>query len=123
MLRSDMLCAFPVVRLHSVQRDLRIPQALPHSMYYQVVDMGGREGNYLETSGSCMIAYAMLKGARLGILRKEYAARGKKTFDGVVGRYLDLNADGIKLGGICSIQRLKIRRLQIGVMGKGILKF
>lgn len=75
-------------------------------MYYQVVDMGGREGNYLETSGSCMIAYAMLKGARLGILRKEYAARGKKTFDGVVGRYLDLNADGIKLGGICLVAGL-----------------
>ena len=37
-------------------------------MYYQVVDCGGKEGNYLETSGSSMIAYAMLKGARLGVL-------------------------------------------------------
>ena len=26
-------------------------------------------------------------------------------------------------GSICSIQGLKIRRIQIGVMGKGILKF
>ena len=34
------------------------------------------------------------------------AARGKKTFDGVVGRYLDLNADGIKLGGICLVAGL-----------------
>ena len=48
-------------------------------MYHQVVDQGGREGNYLETSGSSMIAYAMLKGARLGVLQKEYADKGKRT--------------------------------------------
>ena len=57
-------------------------------LYYQVVDQGGREGNYLETSGSSMIAYAMLKGARLGFLEKEYAAKGEKTFHGIVEKYL-----------------------------------
>lgn len=31
-------------------------------LYWQVVDQGGREGNYRETSGSSMLAYAMLKG-------------------------------------------------------------
>ena len=47
-------------------------------MYWQVVDCGGREGNYLETSGSSMIAYAMMKGARLGVLDKSFSALGKK---------------------------------------------
>lgn len=32
------------------------------------------EGNYLETSGSAMIAYAILKGCRLGILQEENGA-------------------------------------------------
>ena len=57
-------------------------------LFWQVVDQGGREGNYLETSGSCMLAYAMLKGARLGVLPKKYAAQGEKTFRGIVDKYL-----------------------------------
>lgn len=75
-------------------------------MYWQVVDQPGREGNYLETSGSSMLAYAMLKGARLGILPKAYAAQGQKTFDGIVGKYLTFREDGIDLGGICLVAGL-----------------
>ena len=84
-------------------------------MYWQVVDFGGREGNYLETSGSSMIAYAMMKGARLGVLDKKYAEAGKKTFDGICGKYLNISAEGeLNLGGICLVAGLgpenKLRR-------------
>ena len=75
-------------------------------MYYQVVDCGGKEGNYLETSGSSMIAYAMLKGARLGVLEKKYAAQGQKTFDGIVKRYLKFDNGQMELGGICLVAGL-----------------
>jgi len=75
-------------------------------MYWQVVDQAGRDGNYLETSGSSMIAYAMLKAARLGILPKEYAAKGQKTFDGIVKTYLTFHDEGIDLGGICLVAGL-----------------
>ncbi|MBQ7887167.1 MAG: glycoside hydrolase family 88 protein [Clostridia bacterium] len=75
-------------------------------MYHQVVDQGGREGNYLETSGSSMIAYAMLKGARLGVLQKEYADKGKRTFDGIVSTYLQFSGEEIELGGICLVAGL-----------------
>ena len=75
-------------------------------MYYQVPDQGGREGNYLETSGSSMIAYAMLKGARLGILEKEYAAKGQKTFGGIGERYLSFTENTLNLGGICLVAGL-----------------
>ena len=75
-------------------------------MYYQVPDQIGREGNYLETSGSSMLAYAMLKGARLGILDKEYAAKGQKTFNGIADRYLSFTEDTLNLGGICLVAGL-----------------
>lgn len=75
-------------------------------MYYQVVDQTGREGNYLETSGSCMIAYAMLKGARLGILPKSFAERGKKTFDGIVRTQLSTDGEEVNLDGICLVAGL-----------------
>ena len=75
-------------------------------MYYQVVDQGAREGNYLETSGSSMIAYAMLKGARLGVLPQEYAILGKKTFDGILRRYFKAEGADVELGGICLVAGL-----------------
>ena len=76
-------------------------------MYYQVADCGGREGNYLETSGSSMIAYAMLKGARLGVIDESYAALGRKTFDGICKKYLTVSENGeLHLGGICLVAGL-----------------
>ena len=76
-------------------------------MYWQVVDQPNREGNYLETSGSCMIAYAQLKGARIGVLDEKYATLGKETFDGVCGKYLKISDDGeLNLGGICLVAGL-----------------
>ena len=75
-------------------------------LYWQVVDQGGREGNYLETSGSSMLAYAMLKGVRLGALEKEYAAKGQKTFRGIVEKYLSFTDGDLNLGGICLVAGL-----------------
>ena len=76
-------------------------------MYYQVVNMQGREGNYLETSGSSMIAYAMMKGARLGVLDESFRKLGEETFDGICKRYLDFDKDGkLNLGGICLVAGL-----------------
>ena len=79
----------------------------PSGLYWQVVDQPARQGNYLETSGSSMIAYAMLKGARLGVIEPQYAALGKSTFDGICERYLTINEDGeLNLGGICLVAGL-----------------
>ena len=74
--------------------------------YYQVVDQGGREGNYLETSGSSMIAYAMLKGARLGGLPPAFASLGQKTFDGIVNACLDFENGEMNLSSICLVAGL-----------------
>ena len=75
-------------------------------LYYQVVDQGGRAGNYLETSGSSMMAYAMLKGARLGVLGPEYARLGRRTFDGILRRYFRAEGEDVELGGICLVAGL-----------------
>lgn len=76
-------------------------------MFYQVVNCGEKKGNYLETSGSSMIAYAMMKGARLGIIDEKYAKEGKKAFDGICKKYLSINENGeLNLGGICLVAGL-----------------
>ena len=74
-------------------------------LYWQVVDQGGRKGNYLESSGSAMVACAMLKGARLGILDSRYAVLGRKTFEGLVNRLVWKDGQP-ELGGICLVAGL-----------------
>mgnify|MGYP002715431894 CR=1 FL=1 len=40
-------------------------------LFRQVIDAGNIHGNYTETSGTSMVAYAIMKGTRLGILNEE----------------------------------------------------
>ena len=75
-------------------------------MFYQVVDQGGREGNYLETSGSAMISYAMMKGARLGIIDGRFAKVGEEVFNGICSEYLTEEDGKLNLGGICLVAGL-----------------
>ena len=87
-------------------RDL-LPFADPATgMYYQVVDHPEVAGNYLETSGSSMVAYAMLKGARLGILDASFAGQGAKTFDGIVRTGLSFDGGDLNLDHICLVAGL-----------------
>ncbi|MCR5323371.1 MAG: glycoside hydrolase family 88 protein [Lachnospiraceae bacterium] len=72
-------------------------------MWYQVVNLGGMEKNYLETSGSAIMAYSYLKGVRLGFLPEKYGELGKKAFDGICSRYLSEDETGLHLGGICLV--------------------
>lgn len=75
-------------------------------MLWQVVDRIGDKGNYPETSGSSMIAYAMLKGARLGYADKRYASVGKSIFGGICDKYLTETDGKLNLGGICLVAGL-----------------
>ena len=90
-----------------LMEDLSRYQDADTGMYWQVVDQGGRDGNYLESSGSAMIAYAMLKGARLGILTERFRDSGKQAFDGIVRNRLTVGSAGdVQLGGICLVAGL-----------------
>ncbi len=87
--------------------DALIPFQSEEGMFYQVPDKPEAEGNYLETSGTALIAYAILKGVRLGFLAPRYAVIGEKAFDGIVKKYLSKNEDGtLKLSGICLVAGL-----------------
>ena len=75
-------------------------------MLWQVPNQVGREGNYPETSGSSMVAYFYLKGARLGILEESYAEVGAKIFQAICDRYLTETEGKLNLGGICLVAGL-----------------
>lgn len=75
-------------------------------LFFQVIDQGHRPGNYLEASGSSLLAYSILKGARLGALDESYVQVGKDIFDGIVHKYIKDNHGDLNMGGICLVAGL-----------------
>ncbi len=75
-------------------------------MWYQVVDKGGEKDNYLETSGSAIFAYSIMKSVRMGILDESYFKYGEKAFNGICERYLSEKDGELQLDGICLVAGL-----------------
>jgi unsaturated rhamnogalacturonyl hydrolase len=96
--------------LQSMLKDLAdalIPFQDESGMFYQVVDKKDDPRNYLETSGTALIAYALLKGVRLGYLPERFVDVAMKAFDGITEKYLTRKEDGTPgLGGICLVAGL-----------------
>ena len=104
--------------LQRIYREL-IDAMLPYQdqesgMWYQVVNRGGIAPNYLETSGSAIFAYAIMKSVRLGFLDETYFAYGKKAFDGICEKYLSEKNGELQLGGICLVAGLGNREMREG---------
>lgn len=80
-----------------------LPYQVPEtSMFLQLVDRKDLPGNYSETSGSAMVAYAFMKGARLGMLDPAFAEKGSAILDGIARTCLKQGPGGLELHGICA---------------------
>lgn len=92
--------------LHEIADALLAVRDKETKLFYQVTNQGGREGNYLETSGSCAIAYSFMKGARLGFLPADYFKYGKEIFESVVKHKLVIGDGVFVLKDICLVAGL-----------------
>ena len=72
-------------------------------VWWQVLDQGDREGNYLESSCSCMFVYALAKSVRLGYIDKSYWDVVKKGYAGVLNEFITIDDryNTINLNQIC----------------------
>jgi unsaturated rhamnogalacturonyl hydrolase len=71
-------------------------------IWFQVLNQGGREGNYLEGSGSAMYVYAFSRGANKGYLDKKYLDIANSAFDGIVKELITVDKEGfITMHNIC----------------------
>ena len=78
----------------------------PEGMWYQVPNFPGREKNYLETSGSSIMAVCLRIGASLGVLPAEDSTYGQKEYKGICDTYLSTVEGEMSLGGICLVAGL-----------------
>lgn len=87
--------------------DAILPYQHTSGMFYQVIDHPDAPGNYLETSGTMLIAYGILKAVRLRLLPRRYRIYGEQAFYGTIDRYLRKDENGqFILGGICLVAGL-----------------
>jgi unsaturated rhamnogalacturonyl hydrolase len=76
-------------------------------LWYQVTDKGNDKGNYLESSGSAMFAYAMAKGTNNGYLPKKFKTIANKAFDGLTALLIKNDSDGqIYITQACAVAGL-----------------
>lgn len=85
-------------------------------LFYQLIALPETEGNYLETSGSLMIAYSIIKSCRTGaLLEDKYLEKGKEIYDAVLSQKLYTAADGSPhLAGTCAVAGLGPREQRDG---------
>jgi unsaturated rhamnogalacturonyl hydrolase len=71
-------------------------------IWFQVLNNGGREGNYLEGSGSAMYTYAFARGAHKGYLDKKYLDIAESSFNGIIKELITVDPGGlITMHNIC----------------------
>ncbi|HUP60670.1 MAG TPA: pectate lyase [Thermoanaerobaculia bacterium] len=80
-----------LVRLAEAVVKVQDPQS---GVWWQVLDDGGREGNYLESSVSSMLSFALMRAARTGVLDAKYGEAGRRAYDGILDEFIEVD-DGL----------------------------
>lgn len=99
--RPDLLAIFErmVAALTKVQDS--------SGLWYQVLDQGDREGNYLEASASCMFVYSIAKAVRQGILLRASLDEARKGYRGILDRLIHGDDQGlVNLEQTCDVAGL-----------------
>jgi unsaturated rhamnogalacturonyl hydrolase len=86
-----------------------------NGLFYQLIDRQALAGNYTEASGSAMVAYALMKGARIGaLLEEKYAPAGRAVFDALVKNKLKTEEGTAHLEDICLVAGLGGQQMRDG---------
>ncbi|KAJ7079554.1 Six-hairpin glycosidase-like protein [Mycena belliarum] len=62
--------------------------------WWQLLDQPGRAGNYIESSGSAMFTYALLKGVRLGYLEPAYTHVATRAYEHITDTFVVYDGNG-----------------------------
>ncbi|MFN7249341.1 MAG: glycoside hydrolase family 105 protein [Anaerobacillus sp.] len=71
-------------------------------LWYQILDKGNLADNWLESSGSCLFVYTIVKAINHNYIDQTYLPIAQKCFDGLVERMVSFDDEGrLQLEGIC----------------------
>jgi unsaturated rhamnogalacturonyl hydrolase len=92
--------------LNRYAKAVAIYQDKKSGLWWDIVDMGGKEKNYFEASASSMFVYTLLKGARLGYLPSHFKAVGFKGYGGILSHFIKTENNQVHLTGTVSVSGL-----------------
>jgi unsaturated rhamnogalacturonyl hydrolase len=96
-----------IATLNKVSEGIVRHQDPDTGLWWQVLDQGGREGNYLEATASSMFVYSMAKGVNRGYLSSKYVATALQGYEGIIAKFIREDPDGgISLTQCCSVAGL-----------------
>lgn len=75
-------------------------QDVESGLWYQVLDKGSNEGNWLESSCTCLFVSAICKAVRKGYVDRQYLTYAKKGYQGIIDR-LRYDNNGVIIDNIC----------------------
>ncbi len=71
-------------------------------LWYQVLDLPERKGNYLEASASAMFVYAFAKGVRQGYLSQDFLFPARRGYHGLLQNLIRIDSNGsLTLEKVC----------------------
>ena len=71
-------------------------------LWYQILDLPEREGNYLEASASTMFVYAFAKAVRKGYLAQDYLLMAWRGYHGLLQNLIKVDSQGLlTLENVC----------------------
>jgi unsaturated rhamnogalacturonyl hydrolase len=116
MAMADMLDFFPtnhparpeiIAMLQKLCAGVVRHQDPASGLWYQVLDQGGRQGNYLEATASSMFVYTLAKGINQGYLTRDYLPAVIRGYSGIVERLIKTDGKGqVSLAQCCSVAGL-----------------
>lgn len=96
-----------ILILNNVCGALAKVRSSENKLWYQVLDMPDREGNYPEASGTFMFIYAFVKGANKYYLPPEFGKIAEDSFDAAVKHFIITDTDGmptiVNICGSCGL--------------------
>jgi len=64
-------------------------------LWYQILDLPDREGNYLEASASAMFVYAFAKAVHEGYLAPDYLLSARRGYHGMLQNLIKIDSQGL----------------------------
>jgi unsaturated rhamnogalacturonyl hydrolase len=95
--RSDLIAALDrsAVAIVKVQDEAT-------GLWYQILDLPKRHGNYLEASASAMFVYAFTKAVSKGYLAQDYLLSARRGYHGLLQNLIKVDARGyLTLDNVC----------------------
>jgi unsaturated rhamnogalacturonyl hydrolase len=88
--RSDLIAILNTTAIAAVK-----VQDETTGLWYQILDLPEREGNYLEASASAMFVYAFAKGVRNGYLTPDYLLSARRGYHGLLQNLIKIDSQGL----------------------------